>query len=159
MGAPEELSAKVPVGRFKNVITVPSIRYKPRDPRFDETAGAFSPTIFASSYAFLNDYKTEEAHEMKKQLKKVKSKTKTEELKGALKEAKILSTKDKTETLKRHALQQVKKEQQKQRSAGSNPFYLKKSQEALLGLGARYLELKKTGKLTKVRDTPPDVLS
>ena len=46
---PIEMSSKVPVSRFRQI--VPPSRPKPRDPRFEETAGPYSEHIFKATCA------------------------------------------------------------------------------------------------------------
>lgn len=149
---PEELSSKVPVGRARNVIPASGIARR-KDPRFLDSTGKFSASHFNKNYGFLQEIKAEETKDITRALKKAKTQTKQEGLKAALKEARLEKTEAKKQETVMKAKQQVKKVQQTKRLPGQKPFFLKKSEEKMLGLGAKFLELKQSGKLNKFMET------
>ncbi|XP_013415257.1 ribosomal RNA processing protein 36 homolog [Lingula anatina] len=55
---PMEMSAKKPVGRFREIVSVK--KKINRDPRFDDLSGEYSQTIFHQTYSFLDDLKSRE---------------------------------------------------------------------------------------------------
>jgi ribosomal RNA-processing protein 36 len=79
---PVEVSSKIPVGRFRAV--VPERRVKGRDPRFDEFTGELNVGRVEKAYQFIDDMEKQEAENLKKSLKKVKSATKKEEIQDRL---------------------------------------------------------------------------
>lgn len=148
-GAPQELSSKIRVSR-KQTIFHKLAREKSCDPRFQEESGDYQKHHFDKHYEFLNEYAEEEESALMKALKKVKNQTKKADLKEDL--IKMRQTKSQ-ETQKGRVddiRQEFKRSQNKKRkTGGSQPYYLKKSEDKLIGLGARYLELKKKGRINK----------
>ena len=68
---PREMSSKIKVGRHRDVVglrTGEKHREK-RDPRFDSLCGEFDDKIFRDSYKFVDDIKTKEKEQLKKELK------------------------------------------------------------------------------------------
>lgn len=146
---PQELSSKVPVSRFQNVMNVASHSKRQRDPRFDEDCGEFSQHKFGEAYKFIDEYKEEEMSEMQRQLGKVKNQTKKEKLRDMVKqyrEEQVASTKSERQ---RGIQSKFRKAERQQVAAGKQPFYLKKSQQKDLSLLDQYLTLQNSGGLDK----------
>lgn len=63
--APAVLSSKFPVGRFRQVVSMPQNPTR-RDPRFDDLSGKYHKESFNKSYAFLGDYRQAEIDRLRK---------------------------------------------------------------------------------------------
>lgn len=144
---PEELSAKKPVSRFRQV--VPSTRRKPRDPRFDEASGSLDVGRFRQAYAFVDQYKADELRKVSKQLKKVRSQKKKSALQAVLAKHKQQTREREAKDRQREALSSWKKEERRRVAQGKKPFYLKKTDLKTLELANKFLSLKKEGRLDK----------
>ena len=143
---PIELTSKKPVSRYREVVDIPNARRKAsRDPRFDAMSGAYDEARFAKSYAFLEEYRSNESSQLKAELKKVRNEKKRAKLQVQLSKLASVSQvqKQKIEALKRKSeLKQVSRELVQQ---GHKPFYFKKSDVKKIELAAKYQELKKKG--------------
>lgn len=64
---PREMSAKIPVSRFKEVVKVKKI--VSRDPRFDSLCGTFDEKTFKRSYGFISKFRENDLKTLKKELK------------------------------------------------------------------------------------------
>lgn len=144
---PMEMSSKVWVGRYREVIQVPQ---KPRgDPRFDPLCrGTFDPEKFRKDYSFLFDEELpKEKERLKKLIKKSKDPNVIEELKNEIslidKQIKPCPRKSgESEILSEH----IKKEREAAKK-GKRPYYLKKSEIRERKLIKKYSELKAAGNL------------
>merc|ERR1711936_1124659 len=76
---PREMSSKKTVGRFREVVQV--AKKERRDPRFDPLCGEFNDKLFKESYQFVNEVKSKELVELKKQLKTEEDNERREEVK------------------------------------------------------------------------------
>lgn len=81
------------------------------------------------------------------QLKKTKNLEMKEEIKQKLKQYKLHKKQEDQKAKDRSIASKWKKAQNAAVKDGQKPFYLKKSDEKELGLGLKFLELKKAGKL------------
>ena len=148
---PLEQSSKKPVSRYREVVNIPGARRKAtRDPRFDPMSGAYDETRFSKSYAFLEEYRSNEANQLKAELKKVRNEKKRAKLQVQLSKLASVSQvqKQKLDAIKRkQELKQVSRELVQQ---GHKPFYFKKSDLKKIELAAKYQELKKNGGNAKV---------
>lgn len=77
---PSEISSRIPVSRFREVIPVPKKKEEICDPRFNEAAGKFNKDLFEKSFAFVEDMKKDE----KKLIEKETRRTRDPERKGRL---------------------------------------------------------------------------
>ncbi|KAG2438331.1 hypothetical protein HYH02_011027 [Chlamydomonas schloesseri] len=147
---PQEMSSKRPVGRFREVIQVPS--NKSVDPRFDATRGGpgAGKDTFRRRYAFLYDdmlpsEKSELLGKMKKEKNpkfKARMQAQLQRLDAQLKDE---SLRRRTQALER----EWKTKEKKAVSSGKQPFFLKAADKKKLELLAKYQELKEGGKLDK----------
>lgn len=64
---PREMSAKKPVSRFRESVSVKKIIA--RDPRFDSLCGTFDEKAFKHSYAFINDLRENDLETLRNELK------------------------------------------------------------------------------------------
>lgn len=121
---PLEMSAKIPVRSFKEVVKVKKV--VSRDPRFDSLSGTFNEKAFKHSYAFVSDLRENDLKTLKKELKttedpKVIKKIKylIQRLENQLREEKRLKEKQKKERQeKRELLDSMKR--------GEKPTFKKK---------------------------------
>ncbi|CAG8512064.1 23121_t:CDS:2 [Dentiscutata erythropus] len=86
---PMEISSKKPVGRFRQIIEIPSHIKKRRDPRFDDLSGKFNEDLFEKSYSFLNEYKRSEIEEVKKSISKERDPEEKQKLQQLLNKLKL----------------------------------------------------------------------
>lgn len=144
---PREMSAKKPVSRFKELVSVKKVIA--RDPRFDSLCGTFNEKAFKNAYAFINDLRANDLQTLKNELKEttdLKAKTKIkyliQRLENQLREEKKRKEKEERELEeKKEVLDSIKQ--------GEKPVFKKKSQKKVLNLVSQYEELKNNGKLKK----------
>lgn len=142
---PQEISSKQRVPFLRKV--VPVKKMISRDPRFDDLSGEYKPEIFNQTYKFIKNIQEKEAQEVRKQLKKTKSKAKQEELKALLKRMDNQQRARQRQEQEREKELEFKRKQRELVGQGHKPFYLKKSDKKKLELAEKYSELKKSGKL------------
>lgn len=143
---PMELSAKMPVSRFRVVVQAP--KKEVRDPRFDPRCGKVDVDGFRKRYNFLfEDYLPAEKEELKKQLKKTNDAKVVEELKNRISWIEKLSKFGTKKSSDAAILSEHKKKEREAAKHGKRPFYLKKSEIRKRGLVEQYNKLKASGKL------------
>nr|AAI42738.1 Si:dkey-236e20.6 [Danio rerio] len=142
---PQEISSKQRVPFLRKV--VPVKKMISRDPRFDDLSGEYKPEIFNQTYKFIKNIQEKEAQEVRKQLKKTKSKAKQEELKALLRRMDNQQRARQRQEQEREKELEFKRKQRELVGQGHKPFYLKKSDKKKLELAEKYSELKKSGKL------------
>lgn len=142
---PREMSSKKTVGRFREVVQVAKVER--RDPRFDPLCGEFDDKIFKESYQFVNEIKSKELGELKKQIR-------TEEDPEKRKNIKYLIQRIENQ-LRSEAQNQVKKaqeasdiaERKEKLKAGEKPHYVSKAKQKEAKLVEQYERLKEKGGL------------
>lgn len=99
---PREMSAKKPVSRFKESVSVKKVIA--RDPRFDSLCGTFNEKAFKNAYAFINNLRENDLKTLKHELNettdpKTKAKIKylIQRLENQLREEKKRKEKEKKE--------------------------------------------------------------
>ncbi|KAH0448022.1 hypothetical protein IEQ34_021822 [Dendrobium chrysotoxum] len=143
---PMEISSKVRVGRYKEVIQAP--KRVVRDPRFESLCGNLDTEGFRNRYSFLYEVELPaEKAKLQKLIKKSKDPNIIEDLKNHIswidKQLKSSSPKNmESEILSEH----IKKEKEAAKH-GKHPYYLKKSVIRERKLIKKYNELKASGKL------------
>ncbi|KAK7208227.1 hypothetical protein BZA70DRAFT_308975 [Myxozyma melibiosi] len=140
--APQEISAKKPVGRFREVVEVPKIIR--RDPRFEALSGKFDDTQFRKNYGFLNEYRERELAELKERMAKTRDPVEVARMK---KEYQSLESKLKAAKKKEFEKKVLKEAERKERELvkqGKKPFYMKKSDKRKLVLTQKFSEMKKS---------------
>ncbi|RZR97465.1 hypothetical protein BHM03_00026649 [Ensete ventricosum] len=141
-----EMSSKVRVGRFREVVQAP--KKVVRDPRFESLCGTLDTDGFRKRYSFLFEVELPaEKERLQKLIRKSKDPNAVEELKSHLSwiDKQIKSGPRKSadsEILSKH----IKKEREAARR-GKQPYYLKKSEIRERKLIQKYNELKAAGKL------------
>eukprot|EP00658_Telonema_sp_P-2_P051264 TRINITY_DN39315_c0_g2_i2.p1 TRINITY_DN39315_c0_g2~~TRINITY_DN39315_c0_g2_i2.p1 ORF type:complete len:167 (-),score=47.97 TRINITY_DN39315_c0_g2_i2:71-571(-) len=141
-----EVTSKRPVGRFREVVKVPTKRS--RDPRFDGVSGRFNQDGFDSSYSFLNDSATVELQKLQAQLKDSDG----DDAADISRRITILGSQiqaKETGKLVQKAKSERRKKEQALVKKGKKPFFLKKSAQKEEEMLAKFKNLKKTGKLEK----------
>ncbi|KAJ3209806.1 TBC1 domain member 8B [Dinochytrium kinnereticum] len=134
--APQEVTAKRPVTRKRNVIEIP--KQKSRDPRFDSLSGTLNTGLFKDSYKFLNDYRKSEIEMIEKTLKKEKSPVEREKLQK-LQQSMITAQRAEAADAKRKGLlKEWKKTESEAVKQGKKPFFLKKSDVKKMMLIEKY---------------------
>lgn len=142
---PREMSSKKTVGRFREIVQVAKVER--RDPRFDPLCGEFDDKLFKESYQFVNEIKSKELVELKKQIR-------AEEDPERRKTIKYLIQRMENQ-LRAEAQNQVKKaqeasqmaEKKEQLAAGEKPHYVSKSKQKEAKLVEQYEQLKEKGGL------------
>ncbi|XP_020247332.1 ribosomal RNA processing protein 36 homolog isoform X2 [Asparagus officinalis] len=143
---PSELSCKVPVGRFRDVIQAP--KKVVRDPRFESLCGKLDPEGFRKRYNFLYDVELpQEKEKLQKLIKKSKDANVIKELKDHISwiDKQLKSAPRRTvesEIVSEH----IKKEREAAKD-GKRPYYLKKSEIQNRKLVKKFDDLKAHGKL------------
>ncbi|KAK9236851.1 hypothetical protein V1525DRAFT_405531 [Lipomyces kononenkoae] len=138
--APQEVSAKRPVSRFREVIEVPKIVR--RDPRFESLSGKFDEAQFRKNYAFLHTYMDSELQDIAERIKKTKD---TNEMQNLQREYQSLDSKlkaSKRKDFERDILKEREKNERELVKQGKKPFYLKKADKRKLILTKKFSEMK-----------------
>ncbi|RIB03813.1 hypothetical protein C2G38_740450 [Gigaspora rosea] len=131
---PMEISSKKPVGRFRQIIEIPSHIRKRRDPRFDDLSGKFNEDLFEKSYNFLNEYKRSEIEEIKKSINKEKDPEEKQKLQQLLNKLQSRIAHENNLKRKKELKRERKKKERELIAQGKTPFYIKKSEEKKLEL-------------------------
>ncbi|CAG8545537.1 16868_t:CDS:2, partial [Gigaspora rosea] len=127
---PMEISSKKPVGRFRQIIEIPSHVY----PRFDDLSGKFNEDLFEKSYNFLNEYKRSEIEEIKKSINKEKDPEEKQKLQQLLNKLQSRIAHENNLKRKKELKRERKKKERELIAQGKTPFYIKKSEEKKLEL-------------------------
>ncbi|XP_071787422.1 ribosomal RNA processing protein 36 homolog [Asterias amurensis] len=144
---PQEVTSKVPVSRFRNVIAVKeSVR---RDPRFDDLSGQYNEAAFNSNYSFMEGVRRRELTEVKNELKEAATEEKKEELLRLMQRMKQQEIERKQKQTEKEASTEHKKKEKELVKQGKKPFFLKKSEQKKVELANQYMKLKQSGKLDK----------
>mgnify|MGYP001037784908 FL=1 len=157
--APKEMSAKIPVSRFK-VLKPPRAdedpekgvfvkKPKKRDPRFDSLSGKFNKGLFEASYQFLDSYREQELQELKEALKMPEY----ENQKPQIKELINQKSQELHQAKEQKRLSQVKssliKEEKHKVKQGKKPYFIGKKLIKEEAHKAKLQELEAEGKLQK----------
>jgi ribosomal RNA-processing protein 36 len=155
--APMELTAKIPVSRFKKVKFYkagedPSKglllkKNKPRDPRFDKLSGTYNEHLFKLSYKFLDDYRVSELAQLQEELRTAQDSESRRLVQRAInkkkEEVRQLDRKQREHAVKKE-LEGRTKEAVKQ---GKQPFFFNKKLVKMLAAKKQLEELKQQGSL------------
>ncbi|CAG8565405.1 14103_t:CDS:2 [Cetraspora pellucida] len=139
-----EISSKKPVGRFRQIVEIPSNIRKRRDPRFDDLSGKFNDDLFEKSYSFLNEYKKSEMEEIKKRISKEKDPEEKQKLQQLLNKLQSRAAHESNLNRKKQLKREQKKKERELIAQGKSPFYLKKSEEKKLELVDKFKKLQKS---------------
>jgi len=155
---PREMSSKKTVGRFREVVQV--AKKERRDPRFDPLCGEFNDKLFKESYQFVNEVKSRELVELKKQLKTEEDKERREEVKYLIQRMENQLRAEAQNQVKRAQTEAENSDKKEKLKAGEKPFYLSKAKKKEAELVAKYEELQSKGgldtfmrKTTKKKDS------
>merc|ERR1712038_1988343 len=130
-----------------NIPVKPSNRKEVRDPRFDSMCGEFDEKIFKASYKFVDDIKSKELIELKKQLKDEEDPEKISQLKYLIQRMENRA-REKTKISKQK--EAAKEEKQKNRELareGKAPVFVSKAERKNKELVDKFEELKSSGKI------------
>ncbi|KAF0475970.1 DUF947-domain-containing protein [Gigaspora margarita] len=141
---PMEISSKKPVGRFRQIIEIPSHIRKRRDPRFDDLSGKFNEDLFEKSYNFLNEYKRSEIEEIKKSINKEKDPEEKQKLQQLLNKLQSRIAHENNLKRKKELKRERKKKEHELIAQGKTPFYIKKSEEKKLELVDKFKTFQKS---------------
>ncbi|CAG8571092.1 27708_t:CDS:2 [Gigaspora margarita] len=141
---PMEISSKKPVGRFRQIIEIPSHIRKRRDPRFDDLSGKFNEDLFEKSYDFLNEYKRSEIEEIKKSINKEKDPEEKQKLQQLLNKLQSRIAHENNLKRKKELKRERKKKEHELIAQGKTPFYIKKSEEKKLELVDKFKTFQKS---------------
>eukprot|EP00475_Leptophrys_vorax_P004930 TRINITY_DN12960_c0_g1_i2.p1 TRINITY_DN12960_c0_g1~~TRINITY_DN12960_c0_g1_i2.p1 ORF type:complete len:258 (-),score=70.85 TRINITY_DN12960_c0_g1_i2:49-822(-) len=145
---PTEVSAKVPVGRFKNVMGQ-ATRKKFVDPRFNDLCGEFRPEIFNTAYSFVDQYKKDELNLVKKELEEEADPDRKDEMQKFIqRRTQELSSKEQQAAAQKK-INELKKQEAEAVRKGKAPFFLKKSKLKQVELESKYENVKAKGNLKK----------
>lgn len=150
---PVEMSTKVPVPRYREVIHAP--KKVARDPRFESLCGNFDHDGFRKRYNFLYEVELpSEKEKLQKLLKKTKDPKMTEELQSHITwiDKQLRSNTRSSKNIDAKILAEHKQKEREAAKHGKRPFYLKKSELRKRRLEQKYSELKASGKLDSYID-------
>ncbi|KAF9575421.1 rRNA biogenesis protein rrp36 [Mortierella alpina] len=137
---PMEIGSKKPVGRFRQVVEVPTA--KRRDPRFDSLSGKLDNDLFEKSYSFLKDYQADEMKKLKDMIKKEKDMETKEKLQYQLSRMVDRQATEAAQKRRQEIKREHKRKEKELVAKGKNPFYLKKSDQKKLELIDKFQHLK-----------------
>ncbi|KAF9898968.1 rRNA biogenesis protein rrp36 [Lobosporangium transversale] len=135
-----EIGSKKPVGRFRQVVEVPTV--KRRDPRFDSLSGKLDTDLFEKSYSFLKDYQADEMKKLKESIKKARDPETKEKLQRQLSRMLDRQATEASEKRRQEIKREHKRKEKELIAKGKNPFFLKKSDQKKLELIDKFQHLK-----------------
>jgi len=155
---PREMSSKKTVGRFREVVQV--AKKERRDPRFDPLCGEFNDKLFKESYQFVNEVKSKELVELKKQLRTEEDHERREEVKYLIQRMENQLRAEAQNQVKRAQAEAENSEKKEKLKSGEKPFYMSKAKRKEAELVSKYEELQSKGgldsfmrKTTKKKDS------
>ncbi|KAL6433777.1 hypothetical protein ACFW04_005786 [Cataglyphis niger] len=144
---PREMSAKKPVSRFIESVSVKKI--VARDPRFDSLCGTFDEKAFKHSYAFINELRENDLETLRNELKEATDLKTKRKIKYLIQRFENQLREEKKQKQKEQKKREEKKEMLELIKRGEKPVFKKKSEQKILNLVSQYEELKNKGKLKK----------
>merc|ERR1719402_1250396 len=155
---PREMSSKKTVGGFREGVQV--AKKERRDPRFDPLCGEFNDKLFKESYQFVNEVKSKELVELKKQLRTEEDPDRREEVKYLIQRMENQLRAEAQNQVKRAQAEAEISDKKEKLKAGEKPFYLSKAKKKEAELVSKYEELQSRGgldtfmrKTTKKKDS------
>jgi len=142
--------AKRPVKRLKDVVgTKAEHKRDVRDPRFDPMCGDYDEKIFKDSYKFVDDIKSKEITELKKQLKDEEDPEEIERLNYLIQRMENQAREKKKVAKEKEAKNEERKQNRELAKEGKAPVFMSKTERKTKDLVDKYEELKSTGKIDK----------
>ncbi|KAF9186156.1 rRNA biogenesis protein rrp36 [Haplosporangium sp. Z 767] len=141
---PMEIGSKKPVGRFRQVVEVPTA--KRRDPRFDSLSGKLDTDLFEKSYSFLKDYQADEMQKLKELIKKERDPDMKEKLQTQLSRMVDRQATEAAQKRRQEIKREHKRKEKELIAKGKNPFFLKKADQKKLELINKFQHLKENPK-------------
>ncbi|KAI6354124.1 rRNA biogenesis protein rrp36 [Pyricularia grisea] len=145
--APEEMSSKRPVSRYREVVKPPpNARPKPRDVRFEQELTGEDYQRFRRNYAFLDQYRDEEMAKLREIISRKKGVTPADREDAKLKLRKMEDEKRSQERKDREyeLMREHKKKEKELVKQGKKPFFLKKSEQKKLLLMDKFAGMSKS---------------
>ncbi|KAJ1944115.1 rRNA biogenesis protein rrp36, partial [Linderina macrospora] len=144
---PSMMSAKRPVGRFRQVVDVP--KNQTRDPRFDSLSGNFNEDLFEKSYGFLDAQRNEELESLKQQARKLRN-SDPNEAERIQKLVNSMQSREASKKQRKH-MQELKRTHKKKEmeaaKQGKMPYFLKKRDLKNIEVAEKFSKLKDSAKL------------
>ncbi|TLS25049.1 hypothetical protein PpBr36_07415 [Pyricularia pennisetigena] len=145
--APEEMSSKRPVSRYREVVKPPpNARPKPRDVRFEQELTGEDYRRFRRNYAFLDEYRDDEMAKLREIITRKKGVTPADREDAKLKLRKMEDEKRSQERKDREdeLMREHKKKEKELVKQGKKPFFLKKSEQKKLLLMDKFAGMSKS---------------
>ncbi|KAK3838261.1 MAG: hypothetical protein J3R72DRAFT_370595 [Linnemannia gamsii] len=141
---PMEIGSKKPVGRFRQVVEVPTA--KRRDPRFDSLSGKLDNDLFEKSYSFLKDYQADEMKKLKELVKKERDTDMKDKLQNQLSRMVDRQATEAAQKRRQEIKRDHKRKEKELVMKGKNPFFLKRSDQKKLELIEKFKHLSESPK-------------
>ncbi|TLD25436.1 hypothetical protein PspLS_05763 [Pyricularia sp. CBS 133598] len=144
--APEEMSSKRPVSRYREVVKPPpNARPKPRDVRFEQELTGEDYQRFRRNYAFLDEYRNDEMSKLREIISRKKGVTPADREDAKLKLRKMEDEKRSQERKDREyeLMREHKKKEKELVKQGKKPFFLKKSEQKKMLLMDKFAGMSK----------------
>ncbi|CAK9838068.1 rRNA processing protein Rrp36 [Schizosaccharomyces pombe] len=145
--APQELSSKKPVSRFREVISEP--KKFTRDPRFDSLSGNLSKDKVKKNYGFLNEYRVSEIQQLRDELKICKDQERAESIRQTLKSLLSKMERHLEEERAERVMHEFRAQEKERVKEGKKPFYLKRNEQKKLIQMDKYKSMEGTKALDK----------
>lgn len=118
-----------------------------RDPRFDPMCGDFDDKLFKQSYKFVDEIKSKELIDLKKQLKSEEDPEKIEQLKYLIQRMENQAREKKKVEKEKAVKNEERKKNKELAKEGKAPVYVSKSERKTKDLVDKFEELKSSGKI------------
>lgn len=144
--APEEMSSRRPVSRYREVVKPPpNARPKPRDVRFEQELTGEDYHRFRRNYAFLDEYRDKEMSQLREIVVRKKGVTPADREDAKMRLRKMEDEKRAQEHKDREheLLREHKRKEKELVKQGKQPFYLKKSEQKKMLLMDKYAAMSK----------------
>lgn len=117
----------------------------PPDPRFDVTSGTYNEDLFRSAYAFLDEYREDEAKQLRQAARVATDAEERETAKSALSRLQQQRTEEARKAASRTALREHKREVAARVAAGHKPYFPKRSELKEIAAASRFNALEERG--------------
>ncbi|GAM28699.1 hypothetical protein SAMD00019534_118750, partial [Acytostelium subglobosum LB1] len=145
--APVEVTAKVPVSRYKQVVQVKKV--VARDPRFDNLGGQFNEKFYREKYGFLDQVVQKDISQMTKQLKSTQDEHQRKLLEYEIQSRKSRMASQALKDKRRKLQEELEQKEVESVRQGKKPFYLKPAALKEIEIKEKYKQLKEKGQLDK----------
>ncbi|XP_074597206.1 ribosomal RNA processing protein 36 homolog [Brevipalpus obovatus] len=146
---PREESSKIPPKGIPQIFPVSKNKVVYRDPRFEETAGAYNEKIFKKRYEFLNEIRHKERSKLAKELESERDPERRGKIATLVQKFDNQEKSEQAKKEKEELIKKLKDEKRKELGTKKKLIYLNKTEIKKAELIAKFRELKKSGKLQK----------